>query len=70
MLWVGRAEDLDVADGFDPHDRRGKEGLTAADVRWTAETKPAGFLAGMPVVQGMASLTRLKPLYLEGPLAA
>ena len=44
-------------DGFDVEDRRGKEGITAADVReglevirWSAVTKPMGLLAGMPVV--------------------
>ena len=39
-------------DGFDAEDRRGKEGITAADVRdgieairWSAVTKPMGLLA-------------------------
>jgi hypothetical protein len=44
-----------VADAADPRDRRGKEDLTAADVRWTAETKPSGLLVGMGVVQQVAS---------------
>jgi hypothetical protein len=55
ILWLGQAEDLAVADAADPRDRRGKENLTAADVRWTAETKPSGLLAGMGVVQQVAS---------------
>lgn len=32
--------DLDVADMADPRARRGKEALTADDVRWTADTRP------------------------------
>ena len=55
MLWLGEAEDLAVAEGFAPRDRRGKEGITLADVRWEAETRPEGFLAGLRVVQRMAS---------------
>lgn len=55
MLWLGDYADLAVADAADPRDRRGKKNLTAADVRWTAETRPSGLLAGMGVVQQMAS---------------
>jgi hypothetical protein len=50
--------------GFDPHSRRGKEGITAADVRdglavirWEATTKPMGLLAGMSAGPRMASPT-------------
>ena len=41
-----------VPDWIDPQDRRGKEGITAADVRdglavlWAAHTEPEGLLAG------------------------
>jgi hypothetical protein len=55
MLWLGDHADLAVADAADPRDRRGKEGLTADDVRWTAETRPSRLLAGMGVVQQVAS---------------
>jgi hypothetical protein len=51
MLWLGEASDLEVANGADPRDRRGKESLTAADVRWWADTKPVGLLAGLPLVR-------------------
>lgn len=48
LFWLGDASDLDVADGADPRDRRGRDGLTSDDVRWFANTKPAGLLAGIP----------------------
>jgi DNA invertase Pin-like site-specific DNA recombinase len=63
MLWLGNAEDLAVADAADPRDRRGKENLTAADVRWTADTKTAGLLAGMGVVQQVASPQGMEDFY-------
>ena len=43
MLWLGDHADLEVADAARAGDRRGKEALTAADVRWTAETNPRDF---------------------------
>jgi hypothetical protein len=66
MLWLGDHEDLAVADAADPRDRRGKENLTAANVRWTAETKPAGLLAGMGVVQQVASPHGLASMWEAG----
>jgi hypothetical protein len=30
MLWIGEASDLDVADGYDPNERRGKENIEMA----------------------------------------
>ena len=47
MLWIGGASDLDVAEGYDPNDRRGKEGITMADIRWEADARPEGFLVGL-----------------------
>lgn len=64
-----------VPDWVDPSDRRGKEGITLDDIReglaairWTATTKPAGLLAGLSVVQRMASPTGAMwfPVPLEG----
>ena len=49
VLVVVDDTDLDVADAADPRDRRGKEALTADDVRWTADTRPEGLLVGMGV---------------------
>lgn len=43
QLWVGDAADLNVYAGADPTDRSGKEYLTAAAVRWSADAKPAGY---------------------------
>lgn len=56
-LWVGEASDLDVATGANPRDQRGAEGISADDVRCSADTKPSGLLAGIPLVQRMASPT-------------
>jgi hypothetical protein len=51
-------------EGFDVRERRGKESITLdgireglAAIRWTALTKPAGLLAGLPLVKRMASPT-------------
>ena len=52
----------------DPNDRSGKENLTAADVCWSAETKPAGLSAGLRQSIRMASPPRHDRLSLEGPL--
>jgi len=64
------------AEGYDPKDRRGKEGITAADVReglevirWSAVTRPMGLLAGMSAGPALASPTRQAIVYFEGPLA-
>jgi len=43
QLWVGDAADLNVYAGADETDRSGKEYLTAAAVRWSADAKPAGY---------------------------
>ena len=51
MLWLGDAADLETAAGYDPNDRRGHDALTSEDLRWFADTRPAGILAGLPVVQ-------------------
>jgi len=55
QLWVGEASDLNVYAGADPRDRSGKENITMADVRWSADAKPAGLLAGLRQSIGMAS---------------
>jgi hypothetical protein len=63
-LRVGEASDLDVATGANPKDRRGTEGISAADVRWSADTKPSGVIGGNPagptygVPKGSAGFTR------------
>lgn len=56
-------------EGFNVRDRLGKESITLddvreglAEIRWSATTKPAGLLAGMPLVQRMASPTRFEPV--------
>jgi hypothetical protein len=68
---------LEPMEGFDPNDRRGKEHIrveeireTLAEIRWSAETKPAGLLAGMSVVQQVASPRRPAVKDLRGTLAA
>ena len=70
QLWVGEAADLDVSAGADPNDRSGKENLTAADVCWSAETKPAGLSAGLRQSIGMASPPRHDRLYPGGTAGA
>ena len=59
-----------AAKGFDARDRRGKEGITLDDIReglaeicWNAMTKPSGLLAGLPLVQRMASPTGFEPVF-------
>ena len=47
IIRLCEASVMDVAPGADPEDRRGKENITEADVRWTAEALPAGLLAGL-----------------------
>jgi hypothetical protein len=69
-LWVGEASDLDVATGANPKDRRGTEGISADDVRWSADTKPSGLLAGIPLVQRMASPTGAATFPVRARLAA
>lgn len=49
MVWLGEASDLEIADAANLRDTRGTEGISADDVRWTAITKPAGLLAGLPL---------------------
>jgi hypothetical protein len=59
-------------EGFDPQSRDGKENITAQDVReglaaewvaWTAETKPQGLLAGIPLVQCGTSPAGFEPAF-------
>jgi hypothetical protein len=58
-------------EGFSTRDRRGKEGITLDDmreglaaIRWSATTKPSGLLAGLPLVQRMASPSGIEDLYM------
>ena len=46
-LWVGTAADLDVAEGADPNDRRGKENLEPDDCGFSAVVTPDGLLHGL-----------------------
>ena len=59
-LWTGDAADLETVG--DSRDKRGKEGLTAGDVRWTADIRPEGLLVGMGVQSNrMASPPGFEP---------
>ncbi len=60
---IGAMLTMEPMAGYDPNDRRGKEDVrlsevrdTLAEIRWSAETKPAGLLPGLRLVlQGIAS---------------
>jgi hypothetical protein len=58
---IGAMLSEEALEGFDPNDRRGKEGIDASDVRealatirWSATTRPLGMLTGL-VSKGLAS---------------
>ena len=61
IIRLCEASVMDVAAGADPDDRRGKENITEADVRWTADALPAGLLAGLGLSNRMASPPGFEP---------
>ena len=59
MLWVGDAGDLAIAGAARPGDRRGTEGITAADCGWVASAQIDGLLVGLPGFGAWS--TRMRP---------